>query len=62
MLPQKVNYGSVKRLGGFDVDSMPGVGPDYPKSRVLRIYYNPSCPLEIVVAAETVGHYKEGHF
>jgi hypothetical protein len=33
MLPQKVHYGGVERLGGLDVDSMPSVGPDYPKSR-----------------------------
>ena len=33
MSPQKVNYCGVERLGGLDVDSMPGVGPDYPKSR-----------------------------
>jgi hypothetical protein len=34
MLPQKVNYCGVERLGGLDVDRMPGVGPDYPKSRM----------------------------
>ena len=33
MLPQKVNYGGVERLGSLDVDSMPGVGSDHPKSR-----------------------------
>ena len=32
MLPQKVNYCGVERLGSLDVDRMPGVGPDYPKS------------------------------
>jgi hypothetical protein len=33
MLPQKINYCDVERLDGFDVDRMPGVGPDYPESR-----------------------------
>ena len=33
MLAQKVNHGGVERLGCLDVDSMPGVGPDHPKSR-----------------------------
>src|SRR5215813_5393102 len=33
MSPQKVNYCGVERLGGLDVDSTPGVGPDYPKYR-----------------------------
>ena len=37
MPPQKVDYCGVEHLGGLDVDSMPGVGPDYPESwdRVL---------------------------
>jgi hypothetical protein len=33
MVPQKVNDCGVERLGGLDVGSMPGVGPNYPKSR-----------------------------
>jgi hypothetical protein len=33
MLPQKVNYCGIERLGGLDVDCMPGMSPDYLKSR-----------------------------
>ena len=33
MVPQKVSYCGVECLGSLDVDSMPSVGPHYPKSR-----------------------------
>jgi hypothetical protein len=36
-------------------------GPKHLYSRSLT-YINLSCPLEVVVTAETVSHYKEDHF
>ena len=53
-------------VGGDDKVSPfrdPVLSEDYDvQLRLSEVYRNPSCPLEFVVTAETIGYYKEGHF